>query len=1069
MPFLKMPPFTELFNSLPVAPPFQFAGMHTQVFPLQASLYRTQQFLDTYLNMVPAEAGRFRSFLPYVYLMAVDYGSMAGAAISAGWMAQREFMFAVPVEWYVKEGDQWVFKDWAFISPFIFVNNDVALALGRQVWGWPKTYAEVLPTPAQSGHGKEATPILTLATSVYPKVYAGAKMEQRVFLEVHRKPDAAYFSFPPAPGNPFMPWNMWSQVMHGTAEVMSGFAKFMTNRSLDGGAPSGGDPRHLGEMAQVLRGILDPQNLDLYFNTLNLKQFRSATSQTAACYQALTNSRMQVTRFNAAGTLGALGMLAGDVSGGYSIQITQWPSLPIVDMLGLRAVERRPDGDVDVITLKPVAPFWYDVDMTYNLGRNVASRSTDDQWRREGGAPYPEVPAKVDGPPGADVTALPPYNNTLGTYSQAMVGPFLYPSVLARVLPLLAKREVVQSSLDSLFGSLTEADRRIEVWSDCAEHAYVYLVATNYGQVASTTNDIGSWTQEGISFMVPVVFQRLREGMSPDDNEAWEPITVGLVPLAAYTNGSTEAITATEVMGIPTNQAIFDKPPMQWLEQPPLEQKKVQSMLRVSVDLLPGLTTAQKMEKRQLIEILEHDDLPQVESPRRWDEWCTTLREEAVRKTEVGHTTGGTVQALRLLALSPLARARPIHIFTLKQIRDDREIDSACYQSLTMIDQVWTELFDIEESPHRTRVKIDQYPSFPVVEKLGLIPCDVRVRDGNIAYIMEPVRPFTVRYQMKQPLATRLYWRDGVNAWTPAAPEPWAPGLGKKLPGDVEVALGEGDPGDLAQIVSRYLREHGPTLADGTAQDMQVVQAIGPQTVLESILSREWGRTSPGAAWERGAEAARAALDRSLQTVLSRDQTGTIEETLLQVLRDRGNPVAPARGHDRALKQRISRIAARSDFARRLGDLSDAMRAAPREDRDGMTASTEPAPSVSHAVAALKEAREACLSQLASGSRELADVQGAFKIADELTHDDLGAAELPAEGFAALNRRVNELRHTVQVEEALLLNQIGKRWQRPEHFVDRDRGAALARELFPEDESWHGLWFYDPDRKVSDN
>ncbi len=45
-------------------PPFYFEGMTTRIFPLRARLPVVQNFVDGYLNFIPAELGRFRAFLP---------------------------------------------------------------------------------------------------------------------------------------------------------------------------------------------------------------------------------------------------------------------------------------------------------------------------------------------------------------------------------------------------------------------------------------------------------------------------------------------------------------------------------------------------------------------------------------------------------------------------------------------------------------------------------------------------------------------------------------------------------------------------------------------------------------------------------------------------------------------------------------------------------------------------------------------------------------------------------------------------------------------------------------------
>ena len=50
-------------------------------------------------------------------------------------------MFCIPIEWYKLVDGRWVFHDWAMVAPFIFVDDDLSMTLGRTVSGWPKTLA----------------------------------------------------------------------------------------------------------------------------------------------------------------------------------------------------------------------------------------------------------------------------------------------------------------------------------------------------------------------------------------------------------------------------------------------------------------------------------------------------------------------------------------------------------------------------------------------------------------------------------------------------------------------------------------------------------------------------------------------------------------------------------------------------------------------------------------------------------------------------------------------------------------------------------------------------------------
>ena len=104
--------------------------MTARVFPLRANIDSLQRFVDGHLNFIPPEVGRFRVPAPYVYLMMLDYGKLALEAANLGWLAQREIMFCVPLEWYKVVDGRWVFSDWATVAPFIYVDDDLSMGAG---------------------------------------------------------------------------------------------------------------------------------------------------------------------------------------------------------------------------------------------------------------------------------------------------------------------------------------------------------------------------------------------------------------------------------------------------------------------------------------------------------------------------------------------------------------------------------------------------------------------------------------------------------------------------------------------------------------------------------------------------------------------------------------------------------------------------------------------------------------------------------------------------------------------------------------------------------------------------
>ena len=111
--------------------------------------------------------------------MMLDYGQISrGRHVRIGWFAQVEVFFCVPVEWYKVVNGKWVFHDWAVITPFIYVDDDISVPTGRTVYGFPKALARV--TPSASKWITDPVAPVTLArveTAVFPELYQGRRLE----------------------------------------------------------------------------------------------------------------------------------------------------------------------------------------------------------------------------------------------------------------------------------------------------------------------------------------------------------------------------------------------------------------------------------------------------------------------------------------------------------------------------------------------------------------------------------------------------------------------------------------------------------------------------------------------------------------------------------------------------------------------------------------------------------------------------------------------------------------------------------------------------------------------------
>jgi hypothetical protein len=863
---MSLPRFSNprLFNSLPLLPPFYFENMTTRVFPLRSSIASLQNLLNRYLNDIPPEVGRFRALVPYTFLMMIDYGKLAAQAANLGWLAQREVMFAVPVGHYKLVGGKWEFVGIVWATPFIFVDSDIALTLGRQVYGWPKLLQHLTPTVSDWMEDPRApVQAATLSTPVFSKLYTGGEQVPQTYLEVLYSAPSLQAQIPFDLKDPFLPWNISANLAKTASEGV--WDALGALRGLGIAPPTAYGGANLGAgMDAVMSAMQDPGVPDLKFNTLNFKQFRDSAHPEMYCYQAMTAANMIIKSFNRGGMLGDASILAGDASGGYSIRLHKWPSLPIVDTLGLEvAREWRGDG-VDVVELDPVRPFWYDVDMSYERGRNLCWRSFDRVWHDEDGGTYLKPPMGGDT---KEVSELKDrlYNTTLGSALQTVTGPFEFTDSTMRVLPLLADRATLQDFLDQYLNtplsSKEDPDVRFELWSSKeTSRAYVYLIITSFGDISSATDNIGNWATEDAAFFIPVKWY-----------EGDELRGIGLVPVFTYVGDTTSAISDTEVLGWPTTKGTFFHPQTTWMQDP--QDGARSSVLRVEAEIIPSLAEGQEAVQRAVLEVVKGTLELAKDADRLADQWSDALREEIQRKNRTHYENPADLMSARALSLELVAKGRPINIFTMKQFRDVFEPERACYQSIVRIPRTIQHVHDMRAFKEPLSVRVQEYPSQPIVSLLGLEATLTGEQGGGQDFIMFPVRPFWVRLAWKEDLGQQMWYRTDEEWKTrePPSGEEWRPFFDPASTDAPTVTrslverIDDGDPARAKDVVNDPPARHARVGLPISIEDARrAVEAIDPQMVLDTICAHEWGNADPNSRWRER----RSTLDRRRRRVL---------------------------------------------------------------------------------------------------------------------------------------------------------------------------------------------------------
>lgn len=871
-------------NPLPIAPPFLFNNVSVRVFPLRANLDALQQLVDGYLNFIPPEAGKFRVSAPYVMLEVLDYGEIAESVSRIGWFAQTEVFFSVYVEWYQYVNGEWVFNDWAVITPYIFVNDNFSVPLGRGVYGFPKVLAEL--TPVNSDWPKDPLAPVTLArlkTQVFPEAYAGKGLEDRILMEVQRDAPMSNLQVPPDPLSPLMPWTIASHL----AQAVRGFATdaMWVAQSMRISPVGPMTPATFSQMLGRFGAALNPAGNGFVTNSINLKQFRRADAPEKICYQAVTNGPMYTTGFNGGGLLGEERTIAGDLSGGHTIKLFEHPSFHLVQSLGLE-VDRRSmgPGGVTVAEIKPLMPMWVNINLRYDKGTNLAWRGQDGVWKNSRGVAFPAPKLSIAK---AEAEA-PDFNSTVASTVEAIAGPFAYSEVTFRVLPLLAHRKNLQKYVDEFINSAIQKPAtaedggppqhmRLRVWARPlasvnhgaeigGDYTYVYLTTASFDGITSKSNNIGDWAKKELSFLIPVKWERC---VSPGN---WETVSVGVVPAFTLADGCIAAISRFEVQGIDARTVNFVRPESVWLSSPNEGTPAKQTLLRVNAEVWPVYGAGQKAVTKTIIEISHHDSpegLSDTESREIPFAWAEVLRLELGTKKGTKARYPNDCKIARAMALELLGNKTPFYMYTMKQFRDVADPDKACYQEVVRIPRSLQEVIDLQEIEEAITVKLCDFPGLDIRETLGILAVPCAAEGSGLTYRAQPVRPFFIKARVEEGLAEPLLRRTHTQSWTltenalhstlsshSGAGTLRSGALPARIVADLkaEKLQDQLDPSRMNAIMFQARQRLNATQQEGLdrARVRAAFDVVDPQMVVEAVLSREWGNANPNARWRQG-------------------------------------------------------------------------------------------------------------------------------------------------------------------------------------------------------------------------
>ncbi len=727
---VALPEFNQVLGEFLALPPHleqKYSDVVTQIFPLRASMNQLQEFCDSYLNLGEDLPLYFKPAVPWVLMQVVDYGQIATTSKNVGWFSQHELAFGVPLRCYKQEKNEWVFVDWAMVFPFIFVDDPLSMCGGRKIYGWSKSgiTIDVSPSIFEPGNARRLASISLLTSGTNYGEPSGTEE----FLQIYQR-------------RPFVSassalTDLFNALPQAIASSMKAAYSIFETTGLFPAAYSDRDFKSLQEMLAQFYGLnstapgsfrAPPHSTPSQptsnrnsgvasFNIITMKQIRDVHSSLAACFQAIVGSTMQIDRTLDGGYL--FDPLSGDASGGIYINLLNTTVQPIVRALGLETSEHASVGDKPASTLRPMMPFWLKMDLRYGLASSQCWRTNNSKWTT-----------------GDTLTHLPRreimYLDVGSGASEEVNGPYLYPQITLRVMPLRAEKSRLQDLLDRyLENDFFKFEVAGQIKDERGTHAVVCLIGTNFERM-TTAGDPGTMYSDcELAFVAPVLWSEKRSSRTK---------TPALIPLYIFDGTDWNAVTSSEMYGQLSLKSKLINPDSSWLIDP-TAPREPEALLTIETELFPEPGKSQKAENLPVLEILSAPGT-------------------------VAH--GSIATYLKQLGLGHFFTGNEFHSISLKQVMDARDCRLADYQALVALRRQFTGIKDHDDHPATglltpLSIRVFDYPTFPIVATLGLLPESCDNTGPYPISTLKPIDPFWVSGKMVGDTGLEMCSRVGIE------------------------------------------------------------------------------------------------------------------------------------------------------------------------------------------------------------------------------------------------------------------------------------------------------------------
>jgi hypothetical protein len=364
-------------------------------------------------------------------------------------------------------------------------------------------------------------------------------------------------------------------------------------------------------------------------------------------------------------------------------------------------------------------PFWLKMDLGYGLADSQYWRTNATEWTT-GDTPK-HTPRKEIA-----------YLNMGSGASEEVGGPYHFPEITFRVMPLRAEQRKLQDMLDRyLENDFFKFEVAGQIKDEVGVHAVVCLIGANFEKMTADGDSDTKYSDRELAFAVPVLWWEKRSPLVKNP---------ALIPLYIFAGTDWNAVTSYEVYGQLSLKSTLTSPDHSWLIDL-TRPRKLQPHVTVKTELFPELGKSQEAKNMTVLEILP--------AP--------------------GAAVGGSIETyLKELGLGHFLTGNEFHTISLKQVMDAKDCTLANYQALVALLRQFTGIKDSTGNPatgalEPLSIKIFDYPTFPIVGTLGLVPEKCDNKGPYPIFTLKPIDPFLVSGVMVGDTGLEMCSRVGTH------------------------------------------------------------------------------------------------------------------------------------------------------------------------------------------------------------------------------------------------------------------------------------------------------------------